>query len=441
MARADGPLDVVWGATVLPVYGEIAQFGGRVVASALTADGRSVDYRGRWGSRPMWRIGYDLFKETRYLLSEGQPVPRASTPTLEWHIALLRHVLLQSGLSFAEIPPRPHGHDFICCLTHDVDFHGIRRHRLDRTMAGFLARASFGTLFDLVRGRRSLIEASRNWGAVLSLPFVHLGLKRDFWRPFESYAKAEEGRRSTFFVVPRKGEPGVAPHGSTVRPTRAVPYQASEIREEIRDALARGSEIGVHGIDAWHSPEAGRAEMQELTAVTGQQAAGVRMHWLYFAESSPRALENAGFVYDSTWGYNDAVGYRAGTSQVFRLSRTAQLLELPLSIMDSAMFFRGRMGLRRDDALQRCGGLIANARRFGGTLVVNWHDRSLAPERLWDESYRTLLTEIAAGDRAWFATAGEAVEWFRWRRSVRFLGNNGSGVTVYTLSLHDALPI
>jgi hypothetical protein len=221
---------------------------------------------------------------------------------------------------------------------------------------------------------------------------------------------------------------------------RAVPYQASEIREEIARAIACGCEIGVHGIDAWHSPEAGRTEMRAVTALTGQQAAGVRMHWLYFAEGSPHALETAGFNYDSTWGYNDAVGYRAGTSQVFRLSRSRQLLELPLSIMDSAMFFRGRMDLRRDDALQRCGGIIANARRFGGTLVVNWHDRSLAPERLWDESYRTLLNAIAAGDRAWFATAGDAVEWFRWRRSVRFLGNNGSGVTVAAAPRHSSLP-
>ena len=60
------------------------------------------------------------------------------TPTLELHIALLRHLLLQSGVSFVEIPPRPGDYDFICCLTHDVDFFGIRRHKWDRTLAGFV---------------------------------------------------------------------------------------------------------------------------------------------------------------------------------------------------------------------------------------------------------------------------------------------------------------
>ena len=45
----------------------------------------------------VWRIGYDLFKEVRYLLSEGQPASQAPTPTLELHIALLRHVLSSRG--------------------------------------------------------------------------------------------------------------------------------------------------------------------------------------------------------------------------------------------------------------------------------------------------------------------------------------------------------
>ena len=42
------------------------------------------------------------------------------------------------------------------------------------------------------------------------------------------------------------------------------------------------------------------------------------MHWLYF-DRIAGAARAAGFTYDSTWGYNEAVGYRAGTSQVFVL--------------------------------------------------------------------------------------------------------------------------
>jgi hypothetical protein len=346
--QVSGPAEIGWGCSTLPIYGQLALFEAGTDAGVLTSAGKTVDYRHRSGSRVVWRIGYDLFGEVRHLLTEGQPVSHATTPTLELHIALLRHVLLESGIPFVEIPPRPHGYDFICCLTHDVDFFGIRRHKFDRTLAGFVVRALVGSLTDLVRGRRPPADAAQNWLAVLSLPFVFLGLVPDFWRPFDDYAEVENGRRSTFFLVPFKGRPGASPDGS-VDATRAVPYQVSEIRAELRTAAGRGAELAVHGINAWRDAAAGVAEMRELTSLTGQRTAGVRMHWLYFGADSPRQLETAGFAYDSTCGYNDAVGYRAGTSQAFRLPGTENLMELPLSIMDSALFYPRQMGLAHQD--------------------------------------------------------------------------------------------
>jgi hypothetical protein len=86
------------------------------------------------------------------------------------------------------------------------------------------------------------------------------------------------------------------------------------------------------------------------------------------------------------------------------------------------------MGLSREEASQLCRQIVANARRFGGTLVINWHERSLSPERLWGRFYEELLNEIGKDDRVWFVTAKEAVEWFRWRRSIRFDENLSSDV-------------
>jgi hypothetical protein len=429
VTRVDGPSTLGWGDSTLPLYGSASRFDRTTTDAVLTLDGKPADYRSCTGTRAVWRIGYDLFREVRHLLTDGQPVSHAAIPTLEWHIAVLRHVLRQSAVSFAEIPPRPYGFDFTCCLTHDIDFLGLTRHKFDRTLAGFLYRASYGTLVDLARGRRSAGEAARNWAAALSVPLVFSGVLPDPWRPFESYRKVDRGRRSTFFLVPFKQRPGVSPDGQ-VEPLRAVPYEVSEIRTELSGLARTGSELAVHGIDAWRDADAGRAEIEQLTSVTGRPSAGVRMHWLYYGADSPRQLEAAGFAYDSTWGYNDAIGYRAGTSQSFRLPGTQALMELPLSIMDSALFYSSRMGLERGDAMQRCLPLIANAQRFGGTLVINWHDRSLAPERLWGRSYGELLEAIDATRGAWFATASEAVSWFQWRRSVRFIGSSSTGVTV-----------
>jgi hypothetical protein len=384
-------------------------------------------------------VGYDLFFEVEQLLTKGQPESWASVPTLDWHIALVRALLRAAGTEYIEIPPKPVDAAFICCLTHDIDFCGIKRHRFDRTLAGFVARASVFTISDLVRGRRTLGEAIQNFAALLSLPLVFLNLLPDFWNPFKDYAQADGDRGSTFFLVPFKHTPGVGPDG-VKHPSRGVEYQISEISELLPTASTNGTELAVHGIDAWRDVEAGRAELAALRSVTAQADAGVRMHWLYFDAGSTARLDDAGFAYDSTFGYNGTVGYRAGTSQVFRPPRVERLLELPLLIMDSALLFPGRMGLSAAEAVRRCEGIVEHARQWGGTLVVNWHDRSLAPERLWRRSYQQLLAEIEDGGAAWFATARDAVGWFRWRRSIRFTEDQPGTFTVSAPAASNGLP-
>jgi hypothetical protein len=130
-------------------------------------------------------------------------------------------------------------------------------------------------------------------------------------------------------------------------------------------------------------------------------------------------LENAGFSYDSTAGYNETVGYRAGTTQAFKLLQTARLLELPMHIMDTALFYPSYLNLSSKEAEKIIFPLVENTVHLGGVLTVNWHDRSIAPERLWDGFYIWLLAQLKAKG-AWFATAAKTVSWFRKRRSATF---------------------
>jgi hypothetical protein len=424
VGTAERALEVRFQSRVIPIYGPLSAFDLNSQAAWLQAEGKAAAVRSQSAGATVWRIGYDLLGEVRQLLTVGQPEALSGCPTLELHIEIFRELLKQSGAEFVEIPPVPAGHDFFCCLTHDIDFYGIRRHGIDRTMAGFLSRASFGSLRDLVVGRRTFSEVVRNVKAVLTLPLIFLGAARDFWRPFDDYAAADGGRDSTFFLVPFKGRSGAAPDGR-VESARAVPYDLPEIADDARNAAQRGSELAVHGLNAWSDPDSGREEKARLLSVSCADRCGIRMHWLYFNESSPVALEAAGYDYDSTWGYNGAIGYRAGTLQPFRFPGTQTLLELPLAIMDSALFSGGRMALSAADAERLCGPMIDDARRFGGALVINWHDRSLAPERLWGRAYRSLLDRVSSRNHVSFATAQKAVDWFRWRRSICFANDGG----------------
>jgi peptidoglycan/xylan/chitin deacetylase (PgdA/CDA1 family) len=407
----------------IPIYGDSITFRGSGTGALVDEDsGQEAMQQLRSRGTVVARIGYDLFCEIRTLLTKGQPAGNASIPTLELHIALLRDLIVGSGVPLVEIPPVPRGYQFIACLTHDVDHPLIRQHKFDHTMFGFLYRATLGSLISAFRGRRSVRELLNNLWAALKLPLVHLGFAKDLWAEFERYTQLEKGLRSSFFVIPFKNRPGRNGRGPAPS-RRAARYGAAEISTQIQKLKSAGCEIGLHGIDAWCDSSSGREELEQIRRITGKQDIGIRMHWLYFDEGSPATLEESGAAYDSSIGYNETVGYRAGTMQVYKPLGADRLLELPLHIMDTALFFPDYLALSPKEARERISGIIDDAVRLGGCVTVNWHDRSIAPERLWGDIYENLIEELKSRG-AWLATAGETVSWFRKRRSAAF-GNAG----------------
>jgi hypothetical protein len=408
-----------WKGVELPIYG---------CQAVQMASQQVLVQHGQAEGRPFVRVGFDLFAEVRHLLAEGQPVASAGTPTLEQHIAFLRELILSQGLPLVEIPPRPAGHEFIACLTHDVDHVGIRNHKFDHTMFGFLYRATAGSLGGLCAGKRSLGQLGQNLFAALRLPLVHLGLARDFWYQFDQYTALEAGRPSTFFVIPKKGETGLDAQGRR-QPHRAASYDAADLRDILRTLEKAGKEVSVHGLDAWRDSAAGRAERGRIGDLMNHEADGIRMHWLYFDAQAPEKLEAAGYAYDSTMGYNQTVGYRSGGVQVFKPLNAQRLLELPMHIMDTALFFPSHLNLSPKQAAAVVRPLIENSVRFGGVLTINWHDRSLAPERLWGGFYEQLLGWLQAKN-PWFASAAQTVAWFRQRRAAIFETTPGGNLKI-----------
>jgi hypothetical protein len=427
----------------IPIYGESVTF--REGQPDLLMDEESrhaAMHQYQSSDRVVARIGYDLFSEIKILLTSGQPTVYANIPTLDLHIALLRDLIVANEIPLIEIPPVPDGYRFITCLTHDVDHPSIRCHKWDHTMAGFLYRAVFGSLVNCFRRRITARDLVTNWVAALKLPFVYLGLAKDFWNGFDDlYLELEKGCRSTFFVIPFKNNPGKDHHGSAPA-FRAAGYGAQDIVETIGKLAAAGCEIGLHGIDAWLNSIDGQKEFEEIRRITGAREVGVRMHWLYHDQKSAVALEHAGAAYDSTVGYKETVGYRSGTTQAYKPLDVDRLLELPMHVMDTALFYPTYMGLSQAQAAEILERLADNASRFGGCMTVNWHDRSLSPERLWYACYRDLVEDLKNRD-SWFATAGQAISWFKKRRSVVFETDKGEPNTVRAKVMNlygDTLP-
>jgi len=367
------------------------------------------------GNITVLKVGYNLFEEARFLLVAGQPADNAGVAALEEHIAWLRDWITLAGIPLIEIPPIPDGYRFIACLTHDIDHPALRNHFCDHTMFGFLYRATIGSLISVCRGRKPAESLWKNWNALCRLPLVYLGIAKDSWSGFDRYLEMETGFASTFFVIPRKGYPGHTDNGFG-SPRRACGYDIEQVLPQLKRIVSAGGEVGVHGLDAWLDVDEGRKERERVSEAISAKELGVRMHWLFFNENSPAVLDRAGYTYDTTVGYRETVGYRAGTTQAYRPLGVTNLLELPLHVMDTALFYPGYLNLSEKKAERLVWELLDDAERLGGALTFNWHDRSIAPERLWDDFYLRLLRELKRRG-AWSPTAAQAVAWFRKRRS------------------------
>jgi len=379
------------------------------------------------GEQKFVYLGYNLWSEIDYLLRVGQPIDHAQTPALEMHIQVIRNLILDCNMDVVEIPPVPAGYAFSATLTHDIDFIGIRQHKFDHTLAGFLFRSTVGATRDWLRGSLPFSKLMRIWKALASLPFVHLGLARDFWLPFEWYLKVERGIPATYFFIPFKHTPGEKVNAQNAH-RRGCAYDIGDIPEWIATLQRNGCEVGVHGIDAWHSVEKGQAERARVLAVTQSTSSGIRMHWLLRNDETTRVLEQAGYEYDSTVGYNETIGYRAGTTQVYLPIGNENLLELPMHIQDGALFYPQRLGLSEGQAWELCQSVIEQFEKFGGVLTLLWHDRSHGPERFWGEFYSRLIERLRQMN-VWLTSGEQAVRWFRQRRNV-FFEKSGSTISV-----------
>ena len=401
-----------------PAYCDVICVKGGETIVLRKTDNKTVASRSEECGKVVLRMGYNFFNEMRHLLKLGQPAELAEVPTLDIHIHNLRQWIIEAGVDLVEIPPVPAGGKFFACLTHDVDNAGIKYHNMDHTLAGFLYRALFLSAIRYLKGEYSFAMLARNLKAAVSLPLIHLGMVPDYWCTFKEYIKIEKNRPSTFFFVPFKGKNGKLQDGKAPR-IRAVKYEVSDLKDEIKSILDHGGDIGVHGIDSWIDEEAGKVEIAKIQQLTGQPEIGVRMHWLYFSPNSPVILENAGYSYDATSGYNECIGFKAGTLQAFKPLNVKNLLQLPMHVMDTALFYPDRMELNATEGLQAIKECLKKAVEHGGVLTLNWHDRSIAPERYWGWAYQEVLKELQI-QRAKFLNASSAVGWFRKRRAIRF---------------------
>jgi hypothetical protein len=267
------------------------------------------------------------------------------------------------------------GARFAVALTHDVD------NPWRWTRAGI--RAAAGRL-----KRGDLRQA----GALALVPIHRLRGTDPYWRFREVLCEEREhgARGSTFFVMARHEH-------------RADGASYADRRQRVvEEILGAGGEVGLHGsYTAAEDLDKLAAEAKEIEGLAG----GVAGHRYHYLRIDPHRnlvpLGGLGFRYDTTLGFPDAVGFRAGIAHPFRpwdfeREEPASIVEVPLAVMDATLAEARYQGLTAAAAKPQLIALFDWAAEHGGGFSILWHpDRFDAPTaRGWDKLYFELLDAV-----------------------------------------------
>jgi hypothetical protein len=178
-----------------------------------------------------------------------------------------------------------------------------------------------------------------------------------------------------------------------------------------RDLHGRGHEVGLHGsiAAAMNGSELLR-QRRTLELATGIALRSVRMHYLRFDwHTTPMAIQEAGFRFDSTIGFNRRAGYRTGVALPHPLwcastGKFTNVIEVPMAVMDvqfPASAPRGLVAQIHRETLDW-------AARTGGCCVLNWHPNYLN-QGAYVEQFEALL-ERAKALGAWGCSVSDVGE-------------------------------
>jgi hypothetical protein len=186
--------------------------------------------------------------------------------------------------------------------------------------------------------------------------------------------------------------------------------RSTKIRETVRFLQDLDVENGVHpGYATYRCVEVLRSEVDLVRGVVGEDCIGGRQHYLRWCPETWVDWEKTGLAYDSTLGYSEQVGFRAGTCVPYRpwllsLDREADLLEIPLIVMDVTLL--ESMELEEDELLRTVQRLIGKCAAIGGVFTLLFHSTTLRNESL-TPLYNKMLDMLDSSSR------------FDWKSSLR----------------------
>jgi hypothetical protein len=164
----------------------------------------------------------------------------------------------------------------------------------------------------------------------------------------------------------------------------------------------RGFELGVHpGYETFGDRTKLASEVGYLRQALRVNSPGGRQHYLRWSPDTWLDWEACGLSYDSSLGFADHFGFRAGTAFPYhpwswRDNRELNLIEMPLILMDCTPV--KYMKLNQAEGLERIKSLIQRTAQTGGVFTLLWHNTPLLDPD-YNGWYEAILDLTAGAER------------------------------------------
>lgn len=294
--------------------------------------------------------------------------------------------LVENGFEFFW----PDDKKFAVCLTHDIDnIYPSWKYR-------YFTSLKLGLKFRFKEALNRFLKEEN--------PYWNFRETVDLERKYDA--------RSSFYII------------TANKDIRGYPYDAIDLKDELRYLVDNGCEVGLHGgYYSYANVKAMKKEKRELERILGKEVIGYRNHYLRFkVPDTWELLGKAGFKYDTTFTYADMVGFRNGMCHPFKpfnlnVNKEIDILEIPLTIMDGTLF--SYMKLSFNEAWEICKKLIDTIEKYNGVLTVLWHNTSFDDifYKDWGKLYEKIL-RYCYEKNAWMTSSEEIYNW--WSKPIKF---------------------
>jgi hypothetical protein len=335
------------------------------------------------------------------------------------------------------MPMWPSGQRFALCITHDVDHVSSYNWR-----EGWRRNSRASSTSDAIPQlyREDFTKARAMRGTVSSFARKYALRSPDRLAGISEWMKIEDGCgfKSTFYFFASQAG---AWHWRDCNYAFSdkVPFDGRSVAvgELMRRVAEAGWEIGLHpSYYAATSPEWLRIQKELCEDAIQGKIVSVRQHTLqYDPNRTPAFQAQAGLSVDSTQGFNDLIGFRAGTSFPYLCwdwvrGATLPLLEVPLHIQDGPLL---RDSPSTDKTIENAISLMKSVEDVGGVLVILWHPSWLATDSGL-AVFKTILEE-AKFRNAWGCSVQQLATWWLSRTDRIMHGAQASELRIKDISV------